>query len=131
YRYTIALRCLRPLRLPRPPEQSQPRDAAIRKNIQPRVSDGVDRPQLVFEQVPRVRLQRRLRQQLDPVLLVVRHVDAARAGRVALEVPRVDDDAADRPGGAEPHDRPGVTRPSPPPPAASPTRRPGASPRGA
>ena len=80
---------------------------------------------VVFERVARVRLERRARHQLLPVPAarqvrarrVVRgaRLEAARPGRVALEVPRVHLHPPNRARGAETDDRPVVPGPAAPP----------------
>src|SRR5262249_60416323 len=106
----------------RPAEEAQASDAAVRKDIEPHVAHVANRAQLLFERVPRVRLQRRLRQQLAPRRPLQRRaeiervvaseskrrvgtrVQAAGTGRVAHEMTRVDLDAANRAFGTEPND---------------------------
>ena len=104
-----------------PAEQTQAPDAAVGIDVEPHVRDVADAPQLVFEDVPRVRLERRARQELSPLAtrrgrasFAGRALEAAGARRVALEVARVDFDPPNRARGPEPDDRPVVPRPAPP-----------------
>src|SRR6185295_11110484 len=85
----------------RPAIDTQATDAAVGKNVESHVRDVAKRLHLILEAVPRMRLQRGLRDELAPGFPVSARVETARAGRVAFEVPRVDLDAPDRPGCAE------------------------------
>src|SRR5262252_9149233 len=49
-------------------EKPQPRDAAVREDVQPRVRDGADVDELALEDVRAMRLKLRLRQNLMPLL---------------------------------------------------------------
>src|SRR5262249_26647731 len=88
------------------------------EDVEAHAADRTDRAHLVLERVARVRRERRARHQLAPLGIAFRvggrgaALEAARAGRVALEVPRVDFHAADRAARAEANDRPVVARPA-------------------
>src|SRR5215831_7683310 len=76
-------------------EKPQPRDAAVRKDVQPRVGDGPDVDELALENVRVIRRELRPREDLTPLL---RHRAAARRepsveratlGEVPLEMRRI------------------------------------------
>src|SRR5262249_28415229 len=102
-------------------EKPQPGDAAVRKDVQPRVRDGADVDELALENVRGIRLELRPREDLTPLL---RHRAAARGepslqratlGKVPFEIRRVHLGSNQPPRPSELEQSPIVPRLSPPP----------------
>src|SRR5262249_15008881 len=69
-------------------EHTQPRDPAVRIDIEPHLRHVADRADIVLEGLPHVRLQRRSRHNLVPFRTVERPLEAEGLGRVPLEMAR-------------------------------------------
>src|SRR5215831_953709 len=100
-------------------EKPQPRDAAVRKDVQPRVRDGADVDELAFENLRGIRLELRLRENLTPLFRQRAtagepSLERATLGEVPLEMRGVhlDSNQLSRP--SELEQRPIVPRPAPP-----------------
>src|SRR5215813_6280233 len=84
-------------------EKPQPRDAAVRKDVQPRVRDGADVDELALENVRGIRLELRLRENLAPLFRQrasgggERSLERATLGEVPLEMRCVDFGSNQRP----------------------------------
>src|SRR5215472_4013529 len=101
-------------------EKPQPRDAAVRKDVQPRVRDGADVDELALENVRGVRLELRLRENLTPLFrqrATARgepSLQRATLGEVPLEMRRVHFDSNQLSRASELENSPIVPRPAPP-----------------
>src|SRR5262245_49092194 len=102
-------------------EKPQPRDAAVRKDVQPCVRDGADVDELALENVRGIRLELRLRENLAPLCRQrasgggERSLKRATLGEVPLEMCCVDLGSNQLPRPSELEQSPIVPRPAPPP----------------